>query len=67
MAENCTVKLLTRPIKARWRNKTLRQIVEKRYRRPYLDIPSGVDVSDLIGKTFKVKREGNTLIFELVC
>jgi len=60
------VKLRLRKVRARWKRKLLDGpvIVRKDYPRPTFSIPSSLDVSDLIGKYFRVMRNGGKIIFE---
>lgn len=61
------VKLRVKKVEAKWRVKTPRGAVikSKKYDRPFFFVPSRVDVSDLIGRRFRVSREGNAIRFEL--
>jgi len=60
------VKLRLRNVRARWKRK-LRDgpvIVRKYSPRRTFSVPSSLDVSDLIGKHFRVMRNGGKIIFE---
>lgn len=58
------VRLRRRVILVKWKCKSRRVIRVKRYFRWWLQIPAGLNVSDLAGKPLKAYREGKRLIFE---
>jgi len=60
------VKLRLRRVRAKWKRKLLDGpvLVRRQYPRPTLSVPSSLDGSDLVGKYFRVKRNGDKIIFE---
>jgi len=60
------VKLRLRKVRAKWKRKLPDGpvLVRREYPRPTLSVPSSLDVSDLVGKYFRVKRNGDKIIFE---
>jgi len=62
------VKLRLRKVRAKWKRKLPDGpvLVRREYPHPTLSVPSSLDVSDLVGKHFRVKRNGQRIIFELV-
>ncbi len=60
------VKLRLRKVRAKWKRKLPDGpvLVRREYPRATLSVPSSLDVSDLVGKYFHVKRNGDKIIFE---
>jgi len=60
------VKLRLRKVRAKWKRKLQDGpvLVRREYPRPTLSVPSSLDVSDLVGKYFRARRNGDKIIFE---
>lgn len=61
-------RLRLKKIPAKWKRKerTGTIVIRKEYFRPTLFVPSTIDVSDLVDKYFRARRDGHRIIFELV-
>ena len=59
-----TVRLRRRIIKVRWKCKRKSMVKTKKYLRWWLQVPAGLEVSDLVGLPLKAYRDGKRLIFE---
>ncbi len=66
MAKPPLVRLRRRWVRVRWKCKSRGVVKVKRYLRWWLQIPAGLDVSDLVGLPLRVWREGERIIFEPV-
>lgn len=60
------VKLRLRKTRAKWKRKLKDRpvLIRREYPRPTLTVPSSLDVSDLVGRYFRVKRSGDKIIYE---
>ncbi|MHC1590134.1 MAG: hypothetical protein ACXQTQ_04145 [Candidatus Hecatellaceae archaeon] len=66
MGRCITVRLRKRVIRVRWKCKRRSVVKTKKYLRWWLQVPAGVEVSDLVGLPLKAYRDGAKLVFELV-